>query len=101
MQTTSIISNAEPSVSVIHDATIADLAVLEIDPGLSSLMRSPTVRRTVLRNLAAHPHARLTLAVHDRRIIGHLAVGPSFGRWKDLPYVREVAFEVSRAWRHR
>ena len=55
----------------------------------------------ICAGLAAAPDARLTLAVSDGRIIGHSASGPSFGRWLDLPRVREVAFEVSRSWRHR
>jgi hypothetical protein len=101
MRTISHQPAAGDGVTIIHDASIADVSGLDIDPGLTSLMRSPTVRRSVLLKLAADPAARLTLAVHDRRIIGHLAVGPSFGRWKDLPHIREVAFEVSRDWRHR
>jgi hypothetical protein len=70
-----------------------------VDPGLTSLMHSPLVRKSVLRNLAADPGARLTLAVVGETLIGHYAIGPSFGRWQAVPRVREVAFEVARGWR--
>jgi hypothetical protein len=101
MRTTSIHFVADAAVAIIHDATIADVADHEIDLGLNSIVRRPTVRRQILTRLAADPTARLTLAVSDGRIIGHSAAGPSFGRWLELSHVREVAFEVSRDWRHR
>lgn len=100
MRTETTVYAAEVGVTIIHDASIADVTAFEIDPGLVSLIRRPVVRRAVLRDLAAAPDARLTLAVSEGRIIGHTAVGPSFGRWRDLAHVREVAFEVSRPWRH-
>lgn len=100
MRTTSIIHAAPAAVTIIHDATVADVAAFEVDPGLSSIIRRPVVRRQVLHDLAAAPDARLTLAVSGGSIVGHAAVGPSFGRWLTLPHVREVAFEVSRSWRH-
>jgi hypothetical protein len=81
--------------TIIHDATLADVERHELSPGLTSLIRSPIVRRRVLRDLAAMPGSRLTLAVADGAIVGHLAVAPSFGRWVRLPRVREIAFEVA------
>src|SRR5215211_764289 len=99
MHTTSLHFVASAAVAIIHDAAVADVAAYEIDPGLNSIIRRPAVRRQILTKLAADPDARLTLAVSDGRIIGHSAVGPSFGRWLELPNVREVAFEVSRDWR--
>lgn len=90
---------APAGITIIHNASIADVAAFEIDSELSSIIRRPAVRKSILRNLAAAPNARLTLAVRDGLIIGHSAVGPSFGRWVELPRVREVAFEVSRTWR--
>src|SRR5215213_802635 len=93
------IETASGPVTLIRDAAIADIEAYEIDCGLSSIMRSATVRRRVLRELAADPHARLTLAVAAGAVVGHLGIGPSFGRWRVLPRVREIAFEVSRGWR--
>jgi hypothetical protein len=101
MRTISIHLTANAAVTIIHNASVSDVAEYEIDPGLNSIIRRPIVRRQILNKLAADPVARLTLAVSDGRIIGHSAAGPSFGRWLDLPYVREVAFEVSRDWRHQ
>jgi hypothetical protein len=100
MRTTSLIPVAGAAVTIIHNASVADVAAFEIDPGLTSIIRRPAVRRQILHDLAAAPDARLTLAVSDGLIIGHAAVGPSFGRWLALPHVREIAFEVSRSWRH-
>lgn len=101
MRTASIHLSDNAAVTVIHNASVADVDAYEIDPGLDSIIRRPTVRRQILNNLAAGSDARLTVAVSGDRIIGHTAAGPSFGRWLDLPHVREVAFEVSRTWRHR
>jgi hypothetical protein len=100
MRTTTIHLLANTAVTIIHNASIADVAACEIDPGLNSIIRRTTIRRQILAKLAAAPDARMTLAVSDGRIIGHSAAGPSFGRWLELPHVREVAFEVSRDWRH-
>jgi acetoin utilization protein AcuA len=106
MRTLQEIDTASGAVTIIHDASLADVEAHTVDPGLTSLMHSPLVRRSVLRNLAADPRARLTLAVAGGRLIGHYAIGPSFGRWhpsfgrwQALPRVREVAFEIARGWR--
>ncbi|MGD9893245.1 MAG: hypothetical protein AB7R89_18730 [Dehalococcoidia bacterium] len=101
MRTTSVHLAANAAITIIHNASVADVAAYEIDPGLNSIIRRPTVRRQILTKLAADPEARLTLAVSGGLIVGHSAAGPSFGRWLDLPHVREVAFEVSQDWRHR
>jgi hypothetical protein len=99
MRSRSSVHVAGTQITIIHDASISDVVAHAIDPGLSSIVRSASARRSVLRRLAASPEARLTLAVHNGTIIGHTAAGPSFGRWLNLPHVREVAFEVARAWR--
>lgn len=92
--------NAAPStLMIIHNAMPADVEAYDLSPGLVGLMHSPTVRRKVLRGLAAEPAARLTLAVANGAIVGHVAVASSFGRWLTLPRVREIAFEVAREWR--
>jgi hypothetical protein len=93
------IDTASGAVTIIHDATLADVEAYAVHPGLTSMMHNPVVRRSILRNLATDPAARLTLAVVDGTVIGHYAIGPSFGRWQALPRVREVAFEVARGWR--
>lgn len=100
MRTVSTVATVSAPIRIIHDASIGDVSAFELDPGLTSIIRRPTIRRTILRDLAAAADARLTLAVSEQLIIGHAAAGPSFGRWRELPRVREVAFEVSRAWRH-
>ena len=100
MRVINTMDTARGPITVIHDAAPADVAAHAIHPGLTSIVRNPAVRQTVLRDLAADPHARLTLAVADGMVIGHFAAGPSFGRWRALPHVREVAFEVARDWRH-
>ena len=99
MRTEQRIETPRGAVRVIHDATLADVEACPLDGGLTSLVHSPIARRGVLRNLAADPGARLTLAVAGGAIVGHVAVGRSFGRWQALPRVREVAFEVAREWR--
>jgi hypothetical protein len=93
------IDTASGAVTIIHDAALADVEAYAVDPGLTSMMHSPVVRRSILRNLAAEPGARLTLAVVGGTLVGHYAIGPSFGRWQALPRVREVAFEIARGWR--
>ena len=92
-------TTARGSITIIHDAALVDVMAHAISPGLVGMIRSPVVRRQVLRNLAAAPEARLTVAVADATLIGHVAVAPSFGRWQTLPHVREIAFEVAREWR--
>jgi len=99
MRTKQIIEISRGAVGIVHDAALADVEAHPLDGGLTSLVHSPIARRGVLRNLAADPRARLTLAVAGGAIVGHIAVGDSFGRWQALPRVREVAFEVARDWR--
>ena len=99
MKTVHEITTQAAAYSIIHDATLADVERHELSAGLTSLIRSSVVRRKVLRDLAAASGWRLTLAVADGVIVGHLAVAASFGRWEKLPRVREVAFEVAREWR--
>ena len=101
METTQAVEIEAAASSIVHDATLADVERYALSPGLTSLIRSPIVRRRVLRDLAAASGSRLTLAVADGAIVGHLAVASSFGRWEKLPRVREVAFEVAREWRRR
>ena len=99
MQELQTMETARGPITIIHDAALVDVEAHEISPGLVSMIRSPIVRRKVLRDLAAAPEARLTLALADGMLIGHVAVTASFGRWLALPHVREIAFEVAREWR--
>jgi GNAT superfamily N-acetyltransferase len=95
------LQTARGPVALIHDATPATVDALALDPGLNSLVRSPTVRRRVLLALAANPAARLTIAASGGALVGHAGIGPSFGRWAALPRARELAFEVARDWRRQ
>ena len=87
-------------VTIIHDAQPEDIAAIEMRPGGGWIVRPPEVRRNVLRALAADPSARVTLALAGSTFIGRATIGPSFGRWRSLPHVREFAYEVAREWRH-
>ena len=87
------------AVTILHDATPAEVDAAAISPGLCSIVPSPRLLSTILRRLAADPEARLTLAVADSTIVSRAVVGPSFGRWRSLPNVREFALEVARGWR--
>ena len=86
-------------LTVIHDATPEELAAHDISPRLSSIVRNADIRRSVLHNLAADAEARLTFAAAGGVIVGRASIGPSFGRWRALPRVREFAIEVARGWR--
>ena len=99
MRTRSVLTTSRGTIDIIHDAGPADVTAHPISPDLDSIVHNPGIRRTVYLNLAADPEARLTLAVADGMIVGRAAVGPSFGRWRELPRVREFAIEVSRPWR--
>lgn len=86
-------------ITIIHDAVPADVEAYPSSPGLGAIIRNPELRRTFFRTLAADPEARLTLAIADGVIAGRVSIGPSFGRWRTLPQVREIAIEAAREWR--
>lgn len=86
-------------VMLIHHAPPTTLDRYPLSEGLHGITHSQAVRRSVLARLAADPRARLTLAVVEGKIVGWVAVAPSFGRWRALPAVREIGLEVAREWR--
>ena len=101
MQQVATVEAERPSIQIIADAGAADIEAYPISSGLGSIVRGPAARTAVFRRLAADPQARMTLAVADGVIVGRASIGPSFGRWRALPRVREFGYEAARESRHR
>ena len=66
MRTMELLDTAQGPVTIIHDAALVDVEAYDLSPGLVGLMRSPIVRRKVLRNLVADP------AVEDEILLAFL-----------------------------
>ena len=89
------------SVLLRDRAPVSMLRRLHVAEDMHAFTRSAEREHALLRQIAAMPEAKLTIATSaEGEIVGEVTMAPGDGRWGGLDGLYEAAVQVARSWRN-